>query len=178
MPKEKFFAQPSVMTAQQHFSQVPKANIQRSKFDRSHALKTSFDAGLLIPVFCDEVLPGDTFTLNQTAFARLATPLKPIMDNVYLDTQFFFVPYRLVWSHFQEFMGERKNPDDDPTIYSIPTVTGVTSANGPGTLWDYFGLPINVSNLGTEISALPWRCYNLIWNEWYRDQNLQDRVPE
>ena len=125
MPKEKFFSQPSVMSSQQHFSQVPKANIQRSKFDRSHALKTSFDASYLIPVYLDEVLPGDTFTLSQTAFARLATPLKPIMDNIYLDTQFFFVPYRLVWDNWQAFMGERKNPDDDPTIYTIPTMTNL-----------------------------------------------------
>ena len=123
MPKERYFNQPSVMTSQAHFSQVPKADIQRSKFDRSHALKTTFDAGQLIPVYVDEVLPGDTFSVSQTAFARLATPLKPIMDNIYLDTQFFFVPYRLVWENWQAFMGERKNPDDDPGIYTIPKIT-------------------------------------------------------
>lgn len=177
MPNEKFFSQPSVMSSQQHFSQVPKANIQRSKFDRSHALKTSFDASYLIPVYLDEVLPGDTFTLSQTAFARLATPLKPIMDNIYLDTQFFFIPYRLVWDNWQAFMGERRNPDDDPTIYTIPTMTNL-GAPVNGSLSDYFGIPTSVSPLGSQISALPYRCYNLVWNEWYRDQNLQERVPE
>jgi hypothetical protein len=178
MSREKYFAQPSVMSAQQHFSQVPKANIQRSKFDRSHGLKTTFDASYLIPIYCDEVLPGDTFSMSQTAFARLATPLKPIMDNIYLDTQYFFVPYRLIWDNWQEFMGERKNPDDDPSIYTIPVVSSVNNTNTSGTIWDYFGLPIGVNNLNNLVSALPFRAYNLIWNEWYRDQNLQDRVPE
>lgn len=173
---EKYFSQPSVMSAQQHFSQVPKAEIQRSRFDRSHACKTTFDAGYLIPTYVDEVLPGDTFTVKQTAFARLATPLKPIMDNIYLDTQFFFVPYRLVWEHWQEFMGERKNPDDDPSIYTVPKLSNpVTDLGG---LWDYFGLPTGKTGLGYLVSALPFRAYNLIWNEWFRDQNLQDRVPE
>ena len=101
--------QPSVMNAQQHFSKVPAAEIQRSRFDRSHAYKSTFDAGRLIPFFVDEVLPGDTFSIHSTSFARLATPLKPVMDNMYLDTHFFFVPYRLVWDHWQEFMGERRN---------------------------------------------------------------------
>ena len=173
---ESYFQQPSVMTAQQHFSQVPKADIPRSRFDRSHAYKTTFDAGYLIPTYVDEVLPGDTFSVKQTAFARLATPLKPIMDNLYLDTQFFFVPYRLVWDHWQEFMGERRNPDDDPSIYTIPRVTNIAANDGIGTLWDYFGLPTDVPLAGDTVTALPFRAYNLIWNEWYRDQNLQDRV--
>ena len=89
---EKYFNQPSVMKAQEHFSKVPSAEIPRSKFDRSHGLKTTFDAGKLIPIYIDEVLPGDTFNMNTTAFARLATPLKPVMDNMYLDIHFFFVP--------------------------------------------------------------------------------------
>jgi len=182
MPKERYFNQPSVMTSQAHFSQVPKADIQRSKFDRSHALKTTFDAGYLIPVYVDEVLPGDTFSVSQTAFARLATPLKPIMDNIYLDTQFFFVPYRLVWENWQAFMGERKNPDDDPSVYSIPKVTIPGAGYDVGSLADYFGLPTGLNFEGTDFSgrpsALPFRAYNLIYNEWYRDQNLQERVPE
>lgn len=173
---EKYFPQPSVMSAQQHFSQVPNAEIQRSRFDRSHAYKTTFDAGKLIPVFVDEVLPGDTFTLNATAFARLATPLKPIMDNMYLDTHFFFVPYRLIWDHWQEFMGERRNPDDDPGDYSVPQ-TNINLGNLDGsTLADYFGLPVRPSVGNVSVSALPFRAYALIWNEWYRDQNLQTRI--
>ena len=117
---EKFFSQPSVMTAQQHFSQVPSAEIERSRFDRSHAYKSTFDAGSLVPVFVDEVLPGDTFNLSSTAFARLATPLKPIMDNLNLDLHFFFVPYRLVWDNWVYFMGERRKPSDNPNLYLCP----------------------------------------------------------
>lgn len=175
--KENYFPQPSVMDAQRHFSQVPAADIQRSKFDRSHGLKTTFDAGLLIPIFVDEVLPGDTFTLNQTSFARLATPLKPLMDNLKLDTHFFFVPYRLIWDHWQEFMGERRDPDDDPSIYSVPQ-TSINIANlAADSLPAYFGIPRNASATNpVSVSALPFRAYHLIWNEWYRDQNLQDRI--
>ena len=137
---EKYFNQPSVMSSQQHFSNVPAAKIQRSRFDRSHAYKTTFDAGLLVPTYVDEVLPGDTFTLNQTAFCRLATPLKPVMDNIYLDTQFFFVPYRLIWDNWQAFMGERRTPDDDPPVYTVPQV--ITSLDlPPYTLQAYFGIP-------------------------------------
>lgn len=168
---ERYFPQPSIMSAQAHFSQVPKAEIQRSKFDRSHGVKTTFDAGNLVPIFVDEVLPGDTFTMNTTAFARLATPLKPIMDNIYLDTHFWFVPYRLVWDHWQEFCGERKNPDDDPSIYSIPIVDLDRTLIGDDTVANYFGIPRGTGR--AVVSALPFRAYALIYNEWYRDQNLQ-----
>lgn len=174
----KYFPQPSVTDHQAHFAQVPSAEIPRSRFDRSHGYKTTFDAGLLCPIFVDEVLPGDTFTLNQTSFARLATPLKPIMDNIKLVTHFFFVPNRLVWEHWQEFMGERPNPDDDPTEYVMPKALINLKAMLPGDLAAYFGLPMNplASNTSVEVSALPFRAYALIWNEWYRDQNLQDRI--
>lgn len=176
MDKAKF-VQPSVMTAQKHFSQVPAAEIQRSKFDRSHAYKTTFDAGYLVPVFVDEVLPGDTFSMSSTAFARLATPLKPFMDNVYLDTHFFFVPYRLVWDNWQKFCGERIDPDDDPTDYTVPTTQIDLDALLPTQLAAYFGLPLRPgSGAGPNVSALPFRAYCLIWNEWYRDQNLQDSI--
>ena len=117
---EKYFPQPSVMTSQAHFSQVPSAEIPRSKFDRSHACKTTFDAGKIVPIFVDEVLPGDTFDLSTTNFTRLATPLKPFMDNVFLDMHFFFVPYRLVWDNFQKFMGERPDPSFDPNTLTVP----------------------------------------------------------
>lgn len=175
----KYFQQPSVMSAQQHFSQVPSAEIPRSRFDRSHAVKTTFDAGRLIPVYVDEVLPGDTFTMNSRLFARLATPLKPIMDNLYLDIHFFFVPYRLVWENFQKFMGERPTPDFDPSTLSVPQIRfsrSITPTSGD-TLADYFGLPMRTSKVAEmRVSALPFRAYNLIWNEWYRDQNLQQPV--
>ena len=179
MPNETYFKQPSVMSSQQHFSQVPKADIPRSRFDLSHGYKTAFDSGYLIPTYVDEVLPGDTFQVSQSAFARLATPLKPIMDNLYMDTQFFFVPYRLVWEHWQEFMGERRNPDDDPSIYTIPKVGVPTGGYATSSIYDYFGLPTLIDfdavNVENRPSALPFRAYNLIWNEWYRDQNPLDR---
>jgi len=174
---EKYFQQPSVMTAGQHFARVPSAEIQRSRFDRSHAVKTTFDAGRLIPVFLDEVLPGDTFSLNTTLFARLATPLRPVMDNMYLDVQYFFVPTRLVWDQWQEFMGERPTPDFDPNTVVYPTMPWAppTTENTNDTVGTYFGLPRirGAATTTQKVSCLPFRAYKLIWNEWYRDQNLQ-----
>jgi len=164
-------SKPSVM--KHTFSQVPKAEIPRSTFDRSHGYKTTFDAGYLIPFYVDEALPGDTFNVKATALARLATPIFPIMDNMFMDTQFFSVPIRLVWDNWQKFNGEQKNPGDS-TDYTIPQLTNMTAFQ-PNSLEDYFGLPVGVTNL--SVSALWHRAYNLIWNEWYRDQNLQDSVP-
>lgn len=151
------------------FSRVPKADIQRSVFNRSHDLKTTFDAGFLVPIFVDEALPGDTFTLNTTAFGRLATPINPIMDNIHIETFFFAVPYRLVWDNWEKFCGEQTNPGDS-TDYLIPTVT-TTVANSE--LYDYMGVPTGVS---LTFNNLVGRAYNLIWNEWFRDENLQDSV--
>lgn len=153
------------------FSQVPRAEIPRSSFNRSHGLKTTFNAGDLVPVFVDEALPGDTFTLRMSHFARLATPLTPVMDNLFMDIFFFAVPYRLVWDNWQKFNGEQRNPGDS-TDYLIPTIT--LDPVTVGTLPDYFGLPLGGSALTNDISALPFRAYNLIWNEWFRDQNLQN----
>lgn len=163
---------PSVMT--HAFSQVPKADIPRSSFDRSFGYKTTFDAGYLVPVFVDEALPGDTFSVNMTAFGRLATPLKPIMDNLFLDTFFFAVPNRLVWDNWQKFNGEQRNPGDS-TSYVVPTMTS-TAGTGylVGSLHDYFGLPTGIP--GLVHSSLWHRAYNLIYNEWFRDQNLQNSV--
>lgn len=157
-----------------NFAQVPKAEIQRSRFDRSHNFKTTFDAGDLIPVFVDEVLPGDSFSLNMTAFARLATPVVPFMDNLYLDSFFFFVPTRLVWDNFQKFNGEQRNPGDS-TDFVIPQMESPASVGyAYGTLADYFGIPTDVPELSHN--TLPFRAYNLIYNEWFRDQNLQNSV--
>lgn len=164
---------PSVMVHQ--FSQVPKADIPRSSFDRSHGYKTTFDSGLLIPVLVDEALPGDTFTVNMTGFARMATPLHPIMDNAYVNSFFFAVPIRLVWDNWQKFNGEQTNPGDS-TDYLTPEVVAPASGGWTaGSLSDYFGLPVGVNSLRS--SAFWHRSYNLIWNEWFRDQNLQDSVP-
>ena len=160
---------PSVMG--KRFDKVPQAKIQRSSFNRSHGYKTTLDAGFLVPVLVDEALPGDTFNVRMNAFARLATPLKPIMDNLYLDSHFFAVPYRLVWDNWQKFMGEQENPGDS-TDYTIPTTTAPAGGYTQGRVPDYMGLPTGVG--GYEHSALPLRAYKLIFNEWFRDQNLQD----
>lgn len=159
------------------FSDAPAMYMKRTKFDRSHVYKTTFDSGKLIPVFVDEVLPGDTTRMSVNYFARLATPIKPIMDNIYLDWFFFFVPNRLVWEHWQNFCFEQEDPDDS-TDYVIPTVTATGNSNNTyiGSLWDYFGLPVNTSGNISGISALPFRGVYLIWNEWFRDENLQKSV--
>lgn len=161
----------SVMSHQ--FSKVPSAEIPRSSFDRSHGYKTTFDAGYLVPVFVDEALPGDTFDLDMTAFGRLATPIFPFMDNVFLDTFFFAVPIRLIWDNWEKFNGAQDNPDDS-TDYIVPTVTSPVGGFAENSLFDYFGVPTGIA--GVEISAFWSRAYNLIWNEWYRDENLQDSI--
>lgn len=164
----------STISNQEQFAKIEAPNIQRSTFDRSHGYKTTLDAGTLYPVFVDEALPGDTFNLRATMFGRLATPLKPIMDNINFDIHFFSVPMRLVWDNWQKFMGEQANPNDSIN-YLIPTITS-TAVTGytEESIFDYFGLPTKIPDL--EHSALPFRAYNLIYNEWYRDQNLQDSV--
>ncbi len=159
------------------FSDAPAMYMRRTKFDRSHVYKTTFNSGKLIPVFVDEVLPGDTTRMSVNYFARLATPIKPIMDNIYLDWFFFFVPNRLVWEHWQNFCFEQEDPDDS-TDYVIPAIMANDNKNNTyvGSLWDYFGLPVNTSNTITGVSALPFRAVYLIWNEWFRDENLQKSV--
>jgi hypothetical protein len=151
--------------------------MKRTKFDRSHVYKTTFNSGKLIPIFVDEVLPGDTTRMSVNYFARLATPVKPIMDNIYLDWFFFFVPNRLVWEHWQNFCFEQEDPDDS-TDYVIPAIVANDNKNNTylGSLWDYFGLPLNTSGTISGVSALPFRAVYLIWNEWFRDENLQKSV--
>lgn len=159
----------SVMTAGQLQSQVPKADINRSSFNRSHGLKTTFDVDKLVPIFVDEVLPGDTHKLNTNIFARLATPINPIMDNMYLDTFYFFVPMRLVWDNYAKFFGEQTNPGDS-TDYVIPT-SAASISNTSETILDYMGIPLVA---GVPFNNLPLRAYHLIYDEWFRDQNLQE----
>jgi hypothetical protein len=161
------------------FSMIPRAEIPRSKFNAQKTLKTAFDSGYLVPIFVDEVLPGDSVNLKMTAFTRLATPLFPVMDNMYLDTFFFFVPNRLVWSNWQRFMGER-DPDPDSSIdYTIPQMVSPNGGYAVNSLQDYMGLPTaGQVDAGSSIShsALFTRAYNLVYNEWFRDENLQDSV--
>ena len=171
-------------SAQQHqFAEVPHADIQRSTFDRSHGLKTTFNAGELVPVYVDEALPGDTFSCNLTAFSRLATPIHPTMDNAFMDSHFFAVPVRLVWDDFEEFMGETKTykaagatrldgtPDFTVAAPIPPTITAGGSGEAEQSLSDYFGIPTKIA--GLEFSALWHRAYTLVWNDWFRDENLQ-----
>ncbi|WNK14949.1 MAG: major capsid protein [Microvirus sp.] len=171
--------QPSVLTSGHQFSQVPKAEIQRSSFNRSHGYKTAFNSGYLIPVFVDEALPGDSFNLKMQTFARLSTPIVPFMDNLYMSTFFFAVPYRLVWSNFKKFCGEQATTAAS-TNFTIPQFTAYAPA--AESLSDYMGIPISGATTplgagGTIAHSCLWhRAYNLIWNEWFRDQNLQDSV--
>jgi len=160
------------------FTMIPKADIPRSSFDCQSTHKTTFDAGYLVPVYVDEMLPGDTFRLNMTAFARLSTPINPIMDNMHLDSFFFFVPNRLIWSNWQKFMGQQANPDSSIS-YVVPQQVSPTGGYAIGSLQDYMGLPTvgQLSNTGTVSHCAFWpRAYNLIWNEWFRDENLQNSV--
>lgn len=154
------------------FSLVPRADVPRSTFMRNHGHKTTFDAGYLIPFYVDEALPGDTFRVSASIFARLATPITPLMDNIYLDTFFFAVPNRLVWDNWQKFCGEQTNPGDS-VDYVIPQVNSPGGGYTSGSIADYFGLPTGHT---CNVSALPFRSYALIWNEWFRDQNLQDSI--
>jgi len=156
------------------FSRVPQADIPRSSFDRSHGYKTTFDAGVLVPFFVDEALPGDTFNLRLTGFARLATMIYPIMDNIFMDTHFFAVPMRLIWDNWERFNGAQTDPGDS-TDFLIPTHESGGAGFGQGGLHDYMGIPTLVGAI-TTVNTLPFRAYNLIWNEWFRDQNLQDSV--
>jgi len=153
---------------------VPRAEIPRAAFNIQTTHKTTFDAGYLVPIFCEEVLPGDTFKVKMTAYARMSTPIFPIMDNLHLESFFFFVPNRLVWTNWVKFMGEQKNPGDT-IAYTIPQQVSANGGFVVGSIFDYFGLPtVGQVGAGNAITAnaLPFRAYNLIYNEWFRDENL------
>lgn len=160
--------------SQHSFAQIPNVNMARSKFNRSFAVKDTFDFDYLVPILVDEVLPGDTINLNVKSFARLATQVVPLLDNMYLDYFFFFVPNRLVWQNWERFNGAQDDPTDS-TDYLIPTIN-FTSNPSVGSISDKFGIPTGVSLSFAPVTALPYRAYNLIWNEWFRDQNLQNSV--
>lgn len=157
-------------TASHRFSEIPKAEIQRSSFDRSFGYKTTFDEGLLIPFYVDEAYPGDTFNLKLTSLIRIATLLKPPMDNMYVDFHFFFVPMRLCWDNWARMHGEQDAPTS-PTDYTVPQIVSpATTGWATGSIYDYMGLPVGVPDL--SVSALPLRAYNRIYRDWYRNQNV------
>jgi len=163
-------------TSNHTFSEVPAVQIPRSSFNRSHTIKTTFDSGYLIPILVDEALPGDTYKVKLTAFSRMATPIYPVMDNLFMDVFFFSVPNRLLWDNWQKFCGEQVDPGDS-IDYTIPK-TRTSSSNlvaAEGSIYDYFGVPTGVK-VRDKVSALPFRAYNRIYNEWFRDQNLQDSL--
>lgn len=154
------------------FSQIPKAQISRSVFDRSHGWKSTFDSGYLVPFLVDEVLPGDSYKVKFNFLARLSTPIVPTMDNLFLDTFYFFVPYRLLWKHWEQFNGQQDYPGAQ-TDFLVPQTTAPADKGFPvGSLEDYFGLPTGVK--GIKANELAARAYALIWNEWFRDENLQN----
>lgn len=157
---------------QHRFSEVPSVEIPRSTFDRSHGYKTTFDAGYLVPFFVDLAVPGDSMSCNVAGFSRLSTPTYPIMDNMQMDTFFFAVPIRLVWENWTKFCGEQATPSSSIS-YSIPQIPLNNISNE--TLYDYLGLPTKVG-AAYNVNNLFGRAYNLIWNEWFRDQNLQESV--
>lgn len=155
------------------FSMIPSVNIPRSVFDRHHQVKTTLDSGYLVPFYVDDVLPGDTFTCDSTLFARMSTPITPVMDNVFMETFYFYVPNRLLWDNWQRFCGEVIDPNDPNETHDflVPTISSGDNGFEVGSLSDYFGLPVNVPNI--TVDSLWHRAYNLIWNEWFRDENLQ-----
>lgn len=160
--------QPSVM--KNDFSHVPDNELPRSVIQRNTGHKTTLDAGFLYPIFVDEVYPGDVMSMRMTMFMRLNTPLVPIMDNMYADVQWFFCASRLVWENWPYFMGEKDNPEDT-TVYVTPKITAPAGGHAAESIYDYLGIPPNVEGLVHQ--AMPLRCYDLIFDEWYRDQNLQ-----
>lgn len=163
--------------SEQHYAQVPHAEIRRAKFQRDFNLLTTMNEGDLVPIYLDEVLPADTFKINLNALVRMATPLYPVMDNAYMDFYFFFVPARLLWKHFQNLMGQNDSTFwAEQTEYTTPITTAPEGGWNVGTLADYFGIPTGVS--GLKVNSLPFRAYAKIWNEWFRDENLQQPVTQ
>lgn len=161
--------------AEQHYSQMPHANVPRARFKRDYSLLTTMNEGDLVPIYCDEVLPADTAKIDLNALMRMSTPLYPVMDNCYCDFYFFFVPSRLLWEHFENLMGQNDSTFWAETVeYTTPKTTAPAGGWKVGTLADYFGIPTGVENL--QVNSLPFRAYAKIWNEWFRDENLQQPV--
>ena len=160
-----------------HFSQIPRANIRRARFKRDYSNTTTINEGDIVPIYVDEVLPGDTISLTQNSLVRMATPIYPVMDNCYMDTYYFFCPNRLLWEHWENLMGQNDDSYWAPkTEYSVPQVTAPSDGWKEGTIADYMGIPTKVANI--SINALPFRAYARIWNEWFRDENLQQPIVQ
>ena len=169
------------MSKEYSFSVMPSVNISRSRFARKSQHKTSFNLGQIIPIYCDEVLPGDTRSIDMASLVRMSTPIAPIMDNIYMDYFAFFVPNRLVWIHWKEFMGENNSGAGIPLVnYTVPYIIAGANPGFTGTqvgsYWDYMGLPLftkaQINSVYSRVSALPFRGLALIYNRWFRDQNL------
>ena len=158
---------------QYSFAQVPQMRMPRSVFNRSCSLTTTFDAGYLVPIFVDEALPGDTVSMRANLFGRLATPIHPVFSNLKLETFFFAVPYRLLWENWEKFNGAQEDPGDS-VDFVLPALTAPTGGFQPQSIMDYMGIPTLVDGATIRVQTLPFRAYNLIYNEWFRDQNLQD----
>lgn len=162
--------------SEQHYTQVPRAEIRRSRFKRDFSLLTTINEGDLVPIYCDEVLPGDTAKISMNALMRMSTPLYPVMDNCNCDFYFFFVPSRLLWDHFENLMGQNDSSYwAEPVEYTTPKTKAPKGGWNVGTVADYFGIPTGVENI--EVNSLPLRAYTKIWNEWFRDQNLSEPRP-
>lgn len=160
-----------------HFSQIPRANIRRARFKRDYSNTTTINEGEIVPIYVDEVLPGDTVSLVQNSLVRMATPIYPVMDNCYMDIYYFFCPNRLVWEHWENLMGQNDDSYWAPkTEYSVPQLTAPSGGWKQGTIADYMGIPTKVANI--SVNALPFRSYARIWNEWFRDENLQQPVVQ
>ena len=163
--------------SESRFASVPRANIQRARFKRDFANITTINEGDLVPLYVDEVLPGDTISCTLRGLIRMATPLYPVMDNCYLDTYAFFVPNRLLWDHWENLMGQNDRTYwEETTEYSVPQTTAPSTGWAVGTIADYMGIPTGVANI--KVSSLPFRAYARIWNEWFRDENLQQPVVQ
>lgn len=163
--------------AESHYSQIPHANISRAKFRRPFAEITTINEGDLVPIYLDEVLPGDSFQINQRSMIRMSTPLYPVMDNCYMDTFYFFVPARLCWNHWENLMGENTQSFWAPKVeYTTPKTKAPAGGWENGTIADYFGIPTKVPNI--QVNSMPFRAYARIWNEWFRDENLQQPVTQ
>ena len=160
-----------------HFSQIPRANIRRARFKRDYSNTTTINEGDIVPIYVDEVLPGDTISLTQNSLVRMATPIYPVMDNCYLDIYYFFCPNRLLWEHWENLMGQNDDSYWAPkTEYSVPQTTAPAGGWNVGTIADYMGIPTKIGNI--SVNALPFRAYARIWNEWFRDENLQQPVVQ
>ena len=160
-----------------HFSQIPRANIRRARFKRDYSNTTTINEGDIVPIYVDEVLPGDTVNLTQNSLVRMATPIYPVMDNCYMDIYYFFCPNRLLWEHWENLMGQNDDSYWAPkTEYSVPQTTAPSGGWKEGTIADYMGIPTKISNI--SVNSLPFRAYARIWNEWFRDENLQQPVVQ